>query len=252
MKLRAYLTLALAAIILLVGDPVQRIVVVGLTKLMPGRRDRILTRWQRLLAHVVLGLVQHVGGAKIEPLPRIRGRAGVLILMNHQSLLDIPLIVAALKDVYPRIVTRERYARGKPLISHMIRLYQYPLVDPGATSPGQLERIGRAAEDPSTPLVIYPEGTRTRDGGIGRFKRGGLARILMTRQWTVYVVVADGFWQANRLEDFASAVGGIRGRMICLGPFESPPADEPPYTFIEEMRQQMIAGLAELRGEAAE
>ena len=53
-------------------------------------------------------------------------------LMNHQSLFDIPLVVQSVVRGYPRIVTRQRYSRSIPLISHMVKLYQYPVVAPSA------------------------------------------------------------------------------------------------------------------------
>src|SRR5690606_29027752 len=94
--------------------------------------------------------------------------------------------------VHPRIVTRARYARGKPLISHMVRLYQYPVVDPRATVRGHLTRIAQAARDSPVPIVLYPEGTRTRDGSLGEWREAGLRAILAERRWTVYMMVADG------------------------------------------------------------
>ena len=104
LKLRGYLTLGVIGAGLIVGEPLQRIVVAGLVRLFPSRRIVILTRWQRLLAHFILRTARMLGGARIQPPPAIPGGEGVLVLMNHQSVLDIPLVVAAL-PVHPRIVT---------------------------------------------------------------------------------------------------------------------------------------------------
>ena len=251
MKLRGYLTVGVAGVLLVVLDLAQRTVVTLLVKVMPRRRERILGRWQRWIAHMVLGLVRVVGGARVGSLPRVPGRPGVLLVMNHQSLLDIPLMVASLDDLYPRIVTRSRYGRGKPLISHMIRLYQYPQVTPRATGKGHLREIEEAATTSTVPFAIFPEGTRTRDGRIGRFRRGGIGRILESRQWTVYLLVVDGFWQSARLDDFLAGVSSIDGEIRRLGPLESPPPGEPVEPFIREIRARMVAELADMRGEGA-
>ncbi|MGD2069588.1 MAG: lysophospholipid acyltransferase family protein [Gemmatimonadota bacterium] len=251
MKLRGYLTVGLVGMVLVFLDLTQRTVLTALVKLMPGRRDRVLGTWQRRIAHLVLGIVRLVGGARIAPLPEIPGRPGVLVLMNHQSLLDIPLLVASLDDLYPRIVTRARYASGKPLISHMVRLYQYPVVDPRATARDHLLGIEEAARTSQVPLAIYPEGTRTRDGEIGRFKRGGLGRILGARSWDVYLLVADGFWQAARLDEFLASVSSIQGNVTCLGPFPSPAPGEPVDDFVAEMRSHMTSALSGMRGSIA-
>jgi 1-acyl-sn-glycerol-3-phosphate acyltransferase len=195
-------------------------------------------------------MVRRIGGASFDELPLVPAGPGVLVLMNHQSVLDIPLVVAAHDELYPVIVTRARYSRGKPVISHMVRLYQYPVVDPGATVRGHLKRLADVAREAVTPVVIYPEGTRSRDGKIGRWKRRGIRILLENRQWEVYLLVADGFWQAARLKDFVATVSTVRGRMVRLGPFTSPPPGEPVDAFIDEMRERMEETLSELRASA--
>lgn len=247
LKLRGYLTLGSVGLLLLVGDLVQRTVIVASVRVLPSRRHRILGRWQRFLAHSILWMVRRIGGASIDDLPLVPAGPGVLVLMNHQSVLDIPLVVAAHDDLYPLIVTRARYSRGKPVISHMVRLYQYPVVDPGATVRGHLAGLVETAQGATTPVVIYPEGTRSRDGRIRSWKRRGLKILLENRQWTVYLLVADGFWQAATLQDFIRAVSSIRGRVVRLGPFHSPAPGEPVDGFMDEMKARMSEALDEMR-----
>lgn len=250
-KLRGYLALALILLALLLLDPVQRVVVAPWARLSPSRRIRVFSRWQRFLACGILDTLRHVGGAQIQEVPRIQGRPGVLILMNHQSVLDIPLVVAAVQGTYPRIVTRKRYLRWIPQISHMVRLYQYPIVDPAA-NPEELQRmlasVGEAARTSDVPMAIFPEGTRTKDGEIGRFRSRGLKLILRQRPWSVYVLVADGFWQRAKLKDFLAGVGNIRGRVALAGPFEWKDPDGDADAFCREMRRHMVDTLAGLRG----
>jgi 1-acyl-sn-glycerol-3-phosphate acyltransferase len=250
LKLRGYLTVAVAGIGLIVLDPVQRIVIAGLARLLPSKRIAILTWWERFLAHYMINTVRWVGGAHVEPPPTIPGHEGVLVLMNHQSLLDIPLVVAALRPHHPRIVTRERYARGKPLISHMVRLYQYPTVEGGATGREGLKKIRQSARESPVPFVIFPEGHRTVDGEIGPWQEGGLRMILGARKWTVYLMVADGYWRIRRLKDLLDSVSTIDGRAVVVGPFESPDKSGDMDAFLDEMRRQMQLALAGLRGSA--
>lgn len=250
MKLRGYLTLGCVGLVLLSADVVERSVITLALKILPSKRSRILGWWQKLMAHTMIGLVRRVGGGDVEDPPPIPSHPGVLILMNHQSLLDIPLVVAAVDDLYPRIVTRARYAHGKPLISHMVRLYQYPLVDPRATTRKHLKALRAAATENTTPLVVFPEGTRTRDGEIGPWKRRGLERVLGSRSWEVYILVADGFWRTAKLPDFLESVSTVKGRSLLLGPFFSPEPGQPLEPFIDDMRAQMKEGLLSLRSAA--
>lgn len=248
-KLRGYLAVAFVGCVLLVGDLLQRTFVAAAARLFPRARNRILAPWLQAIRTAVLDYgVCAIGGADFGEAPRLPARPGVLVIMNHQSLLDILFIVKAVNGRYPpRIVTRRRYQRGIPLISHIIRLYQYPTVDPQATVKGHLDQLVEAARNGDTPIVIFPEGTRSRDGSLGRWKRTGLRVLLGERRWEVYVVAVDGLWHGRRFVDFVENVGKVRGRMVAEGPFESPTPGGDVEGFIDEMRTRMEELLASLR-----
>jgi 1-acyl-sn-glycerol-3-phosphate acyltransferase len=246
LKLRGYLTLGVIGLALVAGDPIQRTAVAGLARLFPSRRDAILTAWIRLYARIVRGSARVFGGARIQEPPTIPGGPGVLVLMNHQSVLDIPLVVKSL-TVHPRIVTRERYASGKPLISHMIRLYQYPVVQPAATGRAELKAMGERAATSPVPIAIYPEGTRTKDGPIGTWREGGLRAILAARAWTVYLLVSDGMWEAAKLDSFVKNVGVVDNRSTVVGPFAWTDPSADPASFIADMHARMVTAFESLR-----
>jgi 1-acyl-sn-glycerol-3-phosphate acyltransferase len=250
LKIRGYVALTVICLGLLLADVVQRLVIQPAIWLAPSRRVAILARWERLMAWWVLTNLSFLGGARVPELPAIPGGPGVLILMNHQSVVDIPLVVASLRGSYPRIVTRKRYERWIPLISHMVRLYQYPVVDPrakGADMRRSLATIRDAARTSDVPLAIFPEGTRTRDGEIGRFRTTGLKLILRQRSWDVYVMVADGFWQRAKVKDFVGGMAAIEGKVALRGPFRWDQEEGDPDGFIQEMRTVMEEELNGLR-----
>ncbi|HIM57195.1 MAG TPA: 1-acyl-sn-glycerol-3-phosphate acyltransferase, partial [Candidatus Latescibacteria bacterium] len=166
--------------------------------MLPNQRAAILGRWQRCLCRTLFLILKVVGGADIPRPGRVPGGPGILILMNHQSLLDIPMVMASVDGACLRIVTRARYARWIPIISHTIRTLEYPVVNPGAkagTTRRYLEQLGQVARTTDAPLVLYPEGTRTRNGKIGQFQSSALERILAARDWRVYALVTDGYWR---------------------------------------------------------
>lgn len=256
MKLRGYVALVFICSALLVCDLIQRTVITLSVKLRPSKRIAVLGAWINAMATLVMGSVGKIGGASLpEPRRVVRSGPGVLIVMNHQSVLDIPLVVKTVEAGYPRIVTRARYHRFIPLISHMVRLYQYPVVDPSANAPdlvASLRSLEREAAASDVPIAIFPEGTRSRDGEIGRFKKRGLDRILAARDWTVHVFVADGFWQAAKLKDFLGGMAHVDGRMAYLGSVEWTDPSADPGPFVESLRETMVRGLRELRGGAVE
>jgi len=254
LKLRGYLALATVCMGLVLSDILQRFVITPWVMLRPSRRIPVLTGWINFMAKVVTRPVVRIGGAHIPVPDRVVPAApGVLILMNHQSLFDIPLLVQAVGGGYPRILTRKRYGRWIPLISQMTRLYQYPLVDPSANAAEmrrtyvELRHMARTTE---LPVALFPEGTRSRDGSLGRFRTKGASLMLRARPWKVYVLVADGFWQQPRFKDFVRGMAGIRGRFALAGTLEwtDPRAD--PEPFLEQVRELMQAELDRMRREA--
>jgi len=249
LRIRGYATLSLLALFFAFSDLFQRLVVCPLAR-MSKHRMAILGKWQRFLSRTLFMILKVAGGADIPPPGKISGGPGVLILMNHQSILDIPMVVASVDGVCLRIVTRARYAKWIPIISHALRTLQYPLVNPGAkagTTRRYLENLGHVARTTDGPLVLYPEGTRTRNGEIGRFQTSALERILEARDWRVYVLVGDGYWRHAKLSHFAGGMQEIDGHLSVLGPIEwnDPKAD--PEDFIQRVRGLMVEELARIR-----
>lgn len=252
---RGWLAAAFASLSLLIGDVVQRLVISPWVKLMPSKRIPVLGGWMKIMAWLVTRPVAVIGGFMIpKPARIVPTRPGVLVVMNHQSLFDIPLVIQSVADGYPRIVTRKRYVHRIPLISYMARLYQYPVVDPTANGQelrGLLEKLETDARESDVPIAIFPEGTRTRNGEIGRFKKGALARILAARPWTVYLFVGDGFWKAAKYKDFMRGTERIEGKMEHVATLEWPDPGADPTPFMREIRQRMIEALDALRAGTA-
>jgi len=241
-----------SSLLLLACEVVQRLVIVPWVWLRPSRRIPVLGRWINMMAWAVTRPIAVIGGCVIPRPDRIvPTKPGVLILMNHQSLFDIPLVIQTVQGGYPRIVTRKRYVnRWIPVISRMIRLYQYPVVDPSANPEEirqSLDELERAGAEADVPIAVFPEGTRTRNGDISRFKLGGLSRLLAARPWTVYIFVADGFWRAARFRDFITDLAHVEGKMEHVGTLEwtDPTAD--PTDLAEKVRNMMQERLTAMR-----
>jgi 1-acyl-sn-glycerol-3-phosphate acyltransferase len=239
---------------LLLSDVVQRLLVAPFVWLFPSTRVPVLGQWIKFMAWLTTRPVQFFGGCVIPRPPRIvPGGPGILIVMNHQSLFDIPLVVQTVTRGYPRIVTRKRYIdRWIPVISQMVRLYQYPIVDPSANADEilkSLDGMQEAARTTDVPLAVFPEGTRTRNGEIGRFKKRGLAQILAVRPWTVYVFVVDGFWRAARFRDFVRGLPHVEGKMEHVATMEWTDPTQDSTSFTDEMHAMMSERLSAMRGE---
>jgi len=226
----------------------QRLILWPLITLIPGRRRRFMRGWLHLQARATLGLAKLLANMRVS----VRGAidpVSCVVVMNHQSVLDIPLGVSLIPGPQPIIPTRDRYRRGIPAISLLARMADFPFVSQGKTSTRtELRALLTTAEHVArgeVSLLIYPEGHRTRDGEIGPFMTSGLRLLLQRAHRPVYCIVADGMWRARTVAH-ASGFLDIDARVVVLGPFAPPEACDLD-TFIESLRERMIAALAELR-----
>ena len=234
-----------------VMEPLQWLVIGPLCALNPKRRPAILRAWFRLQARLVLGLARRIGGLSVQvegALPE----TSVILLMNHQSLLDIPVGVSLLRGPYPVIPVRAKYTRGIPGISSLARLGGFPALLQGSRATrAEYAALGAAADAVGRgerSMILYPEGHRSRDGLLQPFMSQGL-RLLFRRapQRPVYLAVIDGLWPLRGLKDIALRLAGRTARVEIQGPYPIPPDPHDHETFVTSLRAEMVAMLDRLR-----
>jgi cytidylate kinase len=121
---------------------------------------------------------------------RVRGRAhvpptgGCLIVANHQSYFDIPLVAAALQR-HVCFVARDTLAKSRG-IAFLIKWCGGVMVRRGASDRASIRAIVEHLAK-GDAVCIFPEGTRSNDGAMLEFKRG---MALIARQAGVPVVPA--------------------------------------------------------------
>ncbi|MBX6330875.1 MAG: 1-acyl-sn-glycerol-3-phosphate acyltransferase [Gemmatimonadaceae bacterium] len=228
----------------------QRLFLWPAITIVPRRRRALVRAWLRGHARVTLGLARVLANVRLT----VRGAIppdSCIVVMNHQSVLDIPLGLDLVPGPYPLIPTRDRYRRWIPGISPLARLARYPFVSQKRTlARAELAALTDAADQVARgeqSLLIFPEGHRTRDGQIGRFMRPGLRIILSRAARPIYCIVADGMAESRTTLDALFRFADTRINVTILGPFP-PPADEGAIDpFIDSLHAQMTAALAQLR-----
>jgi len=176
-----------------------------------------------------------------------------IVVMNHQSVLDIPIGLGLVPGPYPLIPTRDRYKWGVPGISPLGRLAGYPfLSQKRVLSRAELAALTSAAEQVARgeqSLLIFPEGHRSRDGSLGRFMRNGLRIILSRAERPVYCVAVRGMVNARTFADGLANFADLDVHISIAGPIAPPPAgsdDAVIDEFIAALHARMTAMLAEL------
>ena len=244
-QVRSVLSLLLTLFVFVPGGLYLYLLLIPATILFPSRAKAWRAAFTKGMAHSLLAGLR-VGGARFHRIGRIPTDRPSVIVGNHQSLADIPVLISMSEPWVPAFVARSRYGKV-PVVAEAMRWADCPLVDPRRDARGAVAAIADAAARLEHGLLIFPEGHRTLDGEIRPFRTGGLAAILTTRRLPVFLAVTDGLWTGRRLVDVALNVHEMRGETELLGPF-TPPEDAAALpAFIEGLRETMVGHLTRMR-----
>lgn len=121
----------------------------------------------RLCARI-LGIKVELRGT--ENLPR---GGSVIYMPNHVSLLDGPLVVAYLRRRVRVIIKKEAFRL--PVIGIGMKFIGFIPVDRKGGEAGKvaIEKAVGTIRASGDPFVVFPEGTRSLDGRLQKFRRGG-------------------------------------------------------------------------------
>jgi 1-acyl-sn-glycerol-3-phosphate acyltransferase len=126
---------------------------------------------------------------------------GYIVVSNHQSIFDIALVGGLMLTNFPKYVAKQELARGIPSVSYHLREGGSAIIDrkSGGRAVQAIRELGRRAEERGVSVVIYPEGTRARDGQLKPWKVAGLLALLEAAPTLPVVPVAiDESWKLVR------------------------------------------------------
>jgi 1-acyl-sn-glycerol-3-phosphate acyltransferase len=230
----------------------QRFILVPLAWVFPVLTRRLLVPWGQFQARTHLAIVRAMAGVRITVEGAI-GPENRLVIMNHQSVLDIPLGVKLIPG-QTIIPARRRYEYGIPGISVYLRLADFPLISQARKDLRadlvELEYAADRQRRGEATILIFPEGHRTKDGSILPFMTRGLRLILARAPVPVYCIVGDGMWRSRTLADSVQRMAHTDIKVRIIGPFHPPAAEAELAAFLESLRQRMIETLEDIRAAA--
>ena len=108
---------------------------------------------------------------EVEGLERLDPNQPYILTPNHQSFIEVPLFVTYL-DRYPAYLAKKEVFRY-PIFGYGIGLLKVVPVD-RSNSPAAVESARKATEylRQGKSYMVYPEGTRSKDGKLLPFKKG--------------------------------------------------------------------------------
>jgi 1-acyl-sn-glycerol-3-phosphate acyltransferase len=119
--------------------------------------------WARLILRTT-GVRVHVTG-----LERLDASRSYVFAANHQSIYDIPIVFTAL-PYQLRIVAKDSLAKI-PFLGWHLQRTGHLLVDRSRPGAGVVKKMVRLVGEHHS-LILFPEGTRSVDGTVARFKGG--------------------------------------------------------------------------------
>lgn len=154
----------------------------------------------------------HILGTRfnVTGLEQLPSSTPLIFAANHQSLYDIPPLIWFLRKYHPKFISKIELGKGIPSISYNLRHGGSVLID--RKSPRQsIPAIKQAAEYISKykrSVIIFPEGTRSKDGIPKKFAENGL-NILCKYATDAYLVPISirNSWKMTRYGIFPLGLG---------------------------------------------
>lgn len=186
------------ALLLLLFHPVQ----VGAHMLLGERaRHRVVTVLNFLLLNSIRLSGSRLTFRGFDKIPK--GRP-IVIVSNHQSMFDIPVIVYGFRRFNPKFISKIELGRNLPSISYNLRMGKSALIDRSdrAQAVKEIIRVGRLIESTGEAVCIFPEGTRSKTGKMKSFMPAGISALLRAAPSALIVpFVIDGH---NRLTKYGT------------------------------------------------
>jgi 1-acyl-sn-glycerol-3-phosphate acyltransferase len=192
-----------------------------------GRRtvERVGVLFQRALVGTY-----RLAGARVflEIAPGFEPGRSYIALSNHQSMFDIPLLAWAIPRNFPKYISKQSLARWIPGISYNLRHGGHALIDRSdrESSVRAIRKLARAVVDDGSTVVIFPEGTRRRDGTMAPFKPAGtLALLDEAPDAPVLPICIHNSWRIME-NNLRPVPWGIQLRMWIGTPIEREPGED--------------------------
>lgn len=173
------------------------------------RRGRVVHRYARVWGKTAL-LVNHVK-VRMDGLEELDGKGPYIFMSNHQGSYDIFALLAHLPFQFKWLAKKELFSI--PFFGWTMAAAGYISIDREGTRE-TVKALNEAAEKirEGMSVVIFPEGSRSPDGSIQPFKKGGFTLAIKSGVPIVPIAIT-GSRDIMPKDKLTAASGEIRIRM---------------------------------------
>ncbi|SEP80118.1 1-acyl-sn-glycerol-3-phosphate acyltransferase [Hyunsoonleella jejuensis] len=134
----------------------------------------------------------------------------LIIVANHQSLYDISPIMWFMRKHHTKFISKIELGKGIPSVSYNLRHGGSVLIDrknPRQSLPA-IMKFGEYIENTKRAAVIFPEGTRSKDGTPKPFQTKGLEIMFKKVPSALIVPISiNNSWKMQRYGQFPMGLG---------------------------------------------
>lgn len=134
----------------------------------------------------------------------------LIVVCNHQSMYDISPLTVLLRKYHPKFISKIELGKGIPSVSYNLRHGGSVLIDrknPRQSLPA-LIKFGEYIEKNNRAAVIFPEGTRSKDGHPKPFQTKGLEILFKKIPSALVVPISiNNSWKTVRYGKFPLGLG---------------------------------------------
>ncbi|OAD45469.1 lysophospholipid acyltransferase family protein [Polaribacter atrinae] len=154
---------------------------------------------------LILGVV-----VRVENKHKLPEDCSLVFVSNHQSMFDISPISWAFRKHHPKFVSKKELGKGIPSISFNLRHGGAALID--RKDPKQaisaLIAFSKRIKENKWGAVIFPEGTRSRDGKPKQFAINGLKVITkVNKEGYIVPITINNSWKIFKYGKFPLGLG---------------------------------------------
>lgn len=136
----------------------------------------------------------------------------IIFIANHQSLYELPPLIWYLRKYHAKFISKIELTKGIPSISFNLKYGGGANIDrkDSKQAVGEILKLGMRMKSNNWSAIIFPEGTRSRDGQIKPFAVGGIATLLKKAPNSLLVPIAiTGSWKVVQFGKFPLSFGEI-------------------------------------------
>jgi 1-acyl-sn-glycerol-3-phosphate acyltransferase len=202
------------------------------------------------MSHFSVYLARFYAGLKViheSAFPDSRLPDRFVLVTNHQSLGDIAILVCAFPRHDLKYAAKKELKYGIPSVSVGLRLGNHAFVNRRGGFSETMKSLLRVLSLPGDRIcpVIFPEGTRSRTGRLGKFHSAGIRFILDHSRLPVVAAAVEGGYKVQKFMDFFTKIRGLiyRTKIVGIYPHVSGKADTQKLlkTIENDISRQLLA-----------